>query len=201
VVTLHSFQSITNHNSDNGIKFNRCPKNDENELTAQCRNQYMSDFENHLDHVRERNRPPPYLPLPMDRPSWPALRVGSARKLQTEVFTSHSDYTATLHTHRTPKIIQLFPTLLPLKLADMQSTHRHSTHLCSHLCQVADAQSQNDHCIHYKDSKGRKSPSEGVESGKTGDQRLMLKAAIHRLIHRPVHNCLLMGENHPYKKS
>src|SRR6266851_268010 len=52
--------------------------------------------------------------------------------------------------------------------------------------------------FHYKDSKGRKSPSEGVESGKTGDQRLMLKAAIHRLIHRPVHNCLLMGENHPY---
>ena len=54
---------------------------------------------------------------------------------------------------------------------------------------------------HYEGAKGRKSPSKGVESGKTGDQRLMLNAAIHRLIHRPSITASLMGENHPYKKS
>jgi len=40
-----------------------------------------------------------------------------------------------------------------------------------------------------------------VESGKTGDQRLMLNTGIHRLIHHPSITASLMGENHPYKKS
>jgi len=54
---------------------------------------------------------------------------------------------------------------------------------------------------HYKGAKGRKSPSEGVKSGKTGDQRLMLNAAIHRLIHHPSITASLKGDFHPYKKT
>ena len=53
---------------------------------------------------------------------------------------------------------------------------------------------------HYKGAKGRKSPSEGVKSRKTGDQRLMLNAAIHQLIHHPSITASLKGDFHPYKK-